>query len=341
MPIAPEIGQAASRHPLAVAMEARDLPGLIDTLSSDVVLHSAVTRTTFEGRETVGELYGCVMESFEELEVVDDFSNGDTYAFFWCGRMEGRFVEGADRLRLDDAGKVREITIVGRPLSGLATFLTGIGVRFAHGRRGPLVAAILRLTARPLPPLFAGLDPVTRWLAGPRAPRGSALRRSAGSRSYVPERKGNPFVRSPAGGRVLSASQLPWFTILPPAGFGVLTTRGRRTGKTRRRCVRAIRKGNKAYIVAIGGTRAAWLKNVRANPSVGLRIRGGTFAGVARELANAAEEQEAMAAYSETVNPVDYAECAMHREGRPTRAKIEELHRSWFENGSPLVVELR
>ena len=76
-------------------------------------------------------------------------------------------MDGADRLRLDGAGKVREITVVGRPLSGLATFLTGIGARFARRRRGPVVATMLRLTARPLPPIFATLDPVTRWMARP------------------------------------------------------------------------------------------------------------------------------------------------------------------------------
>ena len=131
-----------------------------------------MTATTFEGRETVAELYASVIDSFEQVEVVDEFSNGETHAFFWRGRIEGRFVEGADRLRLDGAGKVREITVVGRPLSGLATFITGIGARFARRRRGRAVAAILRLTARPLPPMFATLDPVTRWLARPpRRPR--------------------------------------------------------------------------------------------------------------------------------------------------------------------------
>lgn len=139
----------------------------MDTLAPDVVLHSAVTRTTFDGRETVGEVYAAVIDSFEEVEVVDEFSSEDTHAFFWRGRIDGRFVEGADRLRLDGAGKVREITVVGRPLSGLATFLTGIGARFARRRRGRAVAAMLRATARPLPPMFAALDPVTQWLARP------------------------------------------------------------------------------------------------------------------------------------------------------------------------------
>ncbi len=158
--------------------------------------------------------------------------------------------------------------------------------------------------------------------------------------AHVPERKRNPFTRSAAGGRTLSAMQLPWFTLLPPRGFGVLTTVGRRTGKTRRRCVRAIRRGDRVYIVSIGGPRAAWVKNLRANPRVRLRIRGGTFDGLARELTDPDERREAMAAYCGTINRLDYAECRLHRGGRPTRQRIEELHRKWFTTGLPLVVEL-
>jgi hypothetical protein len=115
----------------------------------------------------VGELYASVIDSFEEIEVMDEFSGGGTHVFFWRGRIDGRFVEGADRLRLDDAGKVREITIMGRPLSGLATFITGIGARFARRRRGRIVATMLRLSGRPLAPMFATLDLLTRWLAQP------------------------------------------------------------------------------------------------------------------------------------------------------------------------------
>jgi hypothetical protein len=47
-----------------------------------------------------------------------------------------------------------------------------------------------------------------------------------------------------------------------------------------------------------------------------------------------------MTAYCKTANPFDYAECAAHRRGRPTRSKIKELHRAWFGGGIPLVVEL-
>jgi ketosteroid isomerase-like protein len=151
-------------HAFTAAIAARDADGLIDTLAPDVVLHSAVTGTPFVGREVVADTYRSVLESFEELRIVDEFEGGDTHAFFWEGRMEGRFVAGADRIRLNPDGKVREITVLGRPLSGVATFLTGIGPRLARRRRGGVAATLLRVTALPLPPLLALLDPVSRWI---------------------------------------------------------------------------------------------------------------------------------------------------------------------------------
>ncbi len=165
----------------------------------------------------------------------------------------------------------------------------------------------------------------------------------------IPERKANPFTRSSSGGRTLSALMLPFFLLRPPAGFGVLTTIGRKTGKTRRKCIHVIRRGNKAYIVMLrptpgaieDGWISAWVLNIRADPRVRLRIRGGTFSGIARELHNAEETQIAAQAYCTTINLFDYVECTFHRGGRPTRAKIEELHRNWFEHGVPLEIELQ
>jgi deazaflavin-dependent oxidoreductase (nitroreductase family) len=187
-----------------------------------------------------------------------------------------------------------------------------------------------------------------RRCSTPAAPRPGAQEVGCRQRSavyvdgrYVPERARNLLVNSPRRAKMLSAMQLPLFTILPPAGFGVLTTRGRRTGRTRRRCVRAIRAGDKAYLVAIGGRRSGWLKNALANREVRLRIRGGRFTGVVREPQDEAERTAAEETYCEAVNPFDYGECLMHRRGIPTRRKIIELHREWVDGGSSLVLELR
>jgi hypothetical protein len=157
-------------HAFPAALAARDADALIETFAADIVLYSAVTLTPFEGREVAADTYRSVLESFEELRVVDEFASGDTYAFFWEGRMEGRYVAGADRIRLNADGKVREVTIVGRPLSGVAAFVPGIGPRLARRRRGRFAARLLRIAALPLPPLLTLLDPVTRWvLRGPKS----------------------------------------------------------------------------------------------------------------------------------------------------------------------------
>ena len=86
------------------------------------------------------------------------------------------------------------------------------------------------------------------------------------------ERKHNPFIKSARGGRALSASQLPLFLLHPPAGYGVLTTIGRKTAKKRPRCVRAVRRGERVYIVAIKAAASkGWLQNMLATPEVRLR----------------------------------------------------------------------
>jgi hypothetical protein len=149
-------------HAFPAAIAARDADAAIATLAPDVTLYSAVTAVPFEGRDLVADAYRSVLESFDELRIVDEFESGDTHAFFWEGRMGGRPVWGADRIRLDAEGKVREITVLGRPMSGVATFLTEIGFRLARRRRGKLVARLLRLSALPLPPMLSLLDPVTR-----------------------------------------------------------------------------------------------------------------------------------------------------------------------------------
>lgn len=155
---------------------------------------------------------------------------------------------------------------------------------------------------------------------------------------YVAERKHNILVNSPLGGRLLSALMLPWFMARPPEAFGVLTTTGRKTGKTRRKCVRVIRTDDTAYLVSIRAT--GWLQNVRANPNVRLRLRSGGFEGVAREPTDAGEKERAIAAYCGAITLFDYTECLAWRRGRPTRSKIEELHRTWCDVGTVLTVDL-
>lgn len=110
-----------------------------------------------------------------------------------------------------------------------------------------------------------------------------------------------------------------------------------------------IRRGDTVYLVALrpphlGVTRPdavqAWMLNIRANPNVVLRLPGGAVAGIAREITDPTEWQQARSAISDTVHPMDYGECALHLRGLPSRSKIRHLHRYWFDTGIPLAIDL-
>jgi hypothetical protein len=81
--------------------------------------------------------------------------------------------------------------------------------------------------------------------------------------------------------------------------------------------------------------------NIRANPNVRLRIRGGTFDGIAREIVDDDEHDLARSALCETVYLGDYGECALHLRGLPSRTKVQELHQYWFATGIPIVIDLK
>lgn len=157
-------------------------------------------------------------------------------------------------------------------------------------------------------------------------------------------------LRTGRDGRILSALMLPQLWLAPLAGYGVLTTTGRKTGKPRHKCVRLIRHGDRAFLVALRlphiavanpAAVQAWVHNIRTNPAVRLRMRGGAFDGVAREITDTAEREQARSLICETVYTGDYGECALHLRGLPSRTKIKELHNYWFDTGIPVVIDLK
>src|SRR5579859_7698690 len=79
------------------------------------------------------------------------------------------------------------------------------------------------------------------------ADRAAAIREAA----LAEAPKHRRLLRSDRDGRLLSALMLPLFWPRVPAGFAVLTTTGRRSGKLRRKCIRAVRRGNQVFLVQI------------------------------------------------------------------------------------------
>ena len=136
-------------HPFRTAWRTRDLDAWIEALSPEIVLHSPVVQTPFEGRSAARELYGVLFDTFGEVEFVGEFADTGSHAFFWRANVGGRVIEGVDRLRYDGRGKIVEIRVLIRPLVDIAVFAAAIGPPLA-ARKSPARGALVRLLMLPL-----------------------------------------------------------------------------------------------------------------------------------------------------------------------------------------------
>jgi hypothetical protein len=160
------------QHPFPAAVVARNLGAVTEAITEDVVLISPITsRFRFEGRTEVTELMSVVLETFEDIQVFEEFGAGDRRAVAWRARIGDQRVEGTDILQLDDEGKVREIRLFIRPLPGLATATATLGPRLARRRSKARGAAMAALT-RPLAFAIRAGEGIAPRLVRPRASTG-------------------------------------------------------------------------------------------------------------------------------------------------------------------------
>jgi deazaflavin-dependent oxidoreductase (nitroreductase family) len=148
----------------------------------------------------------------------------------------------------------------------------------------------------------------------------------AGSRFYA--RLGNVFTRP------------MWRLLGPPEGFAVLTTTGRKSGEPRSQSVRAIQEDRRVSLVAMMSEKAQWLKNIRANPSVSIKLKSGVRHGLAHQVTDPAEREWARNVYVDTHVPNDTFDYAVYEWGLPTRRNVEKAHKKWFDAGIPVIIEL-
>ncbi len=100
----------------------------------------------------------------------------------------------------------------------------------------------------------------------------------------------NPFAHSRWFHRLGNAFVAPLFRLGPmPEGFALLTVTGRKTGRLRTRPVRAIRRDDTLYAVALLGERSDWLRNARAKREITVKLGSRQFEARVRELSDRAE----------------------------------------------------
>jgi hypothetical protein len=110
------------------AVEARDPQALTDALAEDVVFRSPVVFRAYEGRAVVSAiLVEGAMKVFEDFRYVERFENGDAAALIFNARVGDRELDGLDLLRFDADGKVAELLVMVRPMSGLNALAEAMG----------------------------------------------------------------------------------------------------------------------------------------------------------------------------------------------------------------------
>jgi hypothetical protein len=113
-------------------VEARDLAQMISAFAEDAVLHSPVTFQPFEGRDAIGRLLGILLEVFQDFRYTDELSSPEgTRALIFRARVADREAEGLDLIRYDEAGRIRDFTVMIRPRSALEALLREVASRLA------------------------------------------------------------------------------------------------------------------------------------------------------------------------------------------------------------------
>ena len=108
------------RSAFRAAVESRDFDRVLETMAPNVRFRSPAVYAPYEGREGVGALLRIVADVLgPELVYEWQVREGDREVLCFTSRVGNREVEGVDLLRYDDEGRVSELVVMMRPVSGL------------------------------------------------------------------------------------------------------------------------------------------------------------------------------------------------------------------------------
>lgn len=101
------------------AAEGKDFSAVDDLFTEDVTFRSPVVYTPYEGREALRMVLSAVVDVFENFRYVDQAEDGDVAVLVFRAEVQGRELDGVDILRFADDGRVRELMVMVRPMSGM------------------------------------------------------------------------------------------------------------------------------------------------------------------------------------------------------------------------------
>jgi SnoaL-like protein len=118
------------------AAEAKDFSKGEELFAPEVVFRSPAVFKPYSGLEALGVLLGAVAQVFEDFRYVDQVETGDTAVLVFEARVGDRELNGVDVLRFGEDGKIAEMMVMIRPLSGLQALVGEMGRRLEAASAG-------------------------------------------------------------------------------------------------------------------------------------------------------------------------------------------------------------
>jgi hypothetical protein len=101
------------------AAESKDFSAIDDLFTEDVSFRSPVVFKQYEGRDAVAMLLGAVSQVFEDFRYTGQTETDGTATLMFSARVGERELEGIDLLHFDDEGRINDMAVYVRPLSGI------------------------------------------------------------------------------------------------------------------------------------------------------------------------------------------------------------------------------
>ena len=101
------------------AAETKDFSAIDELFAEDVSFRSPVVFKQYAGREAVAMLLAAVAQVFQDFRYTDHTETGDTATLAFSARVGDRELDGIDLLRFGPDGRIREMAVYVRPMSGV------------------------------------------------------------------------------------------------------------------------------------------------------------------------------------------------------------------------------
>src|SRR4029079_2238363 len=158
------------RDAFRAAVEGEDHEALTEALADDVVFRSPAVFKPYEGKPVVSAiLVEGAAKVFEDFRYTDQIESDGVATLIFQARVGDRELDGLDLLRFDGDGKVGELTVMVRPMSGLNALAEAMARRFRDAGIATAVRTTARLEKTRQPPARASSFAPLSWRTSTRS----------------------------------------------------------------------------------------------------------------------------------------------------------------------------